>query len=104
MSFIKEEIISDWEELKRLIDGHISDDAEYYKSWIFRGQSNSKWKLSTGLERFDLVREESKMIEDFQRHAHLYTNTDKIDNTLEWLSKRSTALFMRLIIIRLSWH
>lgn len=86
MGFMKEEIITNWEDLRHIIDGHISDDDAYYKSWVFRGQADAKWRLSTGLERFDLVREESKMIEDFQRHAHLYTNTEKIDNTLEWLS------------------
>lgn len=84
MDFIEEVKIDSWEHLKKTIELYAVHPLKDF--WVFRGQSNYRWKLSTGLERLNLAVEESKIIDDFKRHAHLYTNTDKIDNTLEWLS------------------
>jgi len=84
MDFIEEETIRDWEHLKEVIDFYATHPLK--DSWVFRGQSDHRWKLSTGIERLNLAVEESKIIDDFKRNAHLYTDTDKIDNTVEWLS------------------
>ena len=75
------------------------------REWVFRGHSDSSWKLESSLyrlfndiqpiiEEFKGTREkfakdahEKLLIEQFQAHAHLYLNVlpDK-NNKLEWLS------------------
>ena len=83
-NFIEVEKIDSWEHLKQTIELYAAHPLKDY--WIFRGHSDSTWKLRTGIERLNLAIEEPKIIDDFKRHAHLYTDTNKIDNTLEWLS------------------
>ena len=85
MSFIKEDYIESWEELKKIINDNFTSQRLRH-SWIFRGQNDYKWKLSTTIERLNLVVEESEIIEVFQRHTHLYTDTRKVGSKLEWLS------------------
>lgn len=85
MGFIKEKYIDSWEQLKRIISDDFTSQ-RLRKHWIFRGQNNYKWSLLTAIERLNLFVEESEIIEDFERHAHLYTDTRKIDSKLEWLS------------------
>lgn len=64
--------------------------------FVYRGQSNESWGLTTSLERVagslvksspvEVLRKEAETIEEFQRYAHLYVQhlPDKAE-TLEWL-------------------
>lgn len=61
-------------------------------SWVFRGQSDSRWRLSTSLERFVGVgithRGAERLILDrFKRRAHLYApDVPAVDDDLAWVS------------------
>jgi hypothetical protein len=44
--FVPVESIATWEEFKQIVRGEFPD-----KRWIFRGHSNSSWRLETSLER-----------------------------------------------------
>lgn len=61
--------------------------------WVFRGQSDSRWPLSTSLERvatwqsllFDYA--ESRIIKAFKSRAHLYlADVPAADDDLEWVA------------------
>lgn len=64
--------------------------------WVFRGQSDSNWHLSSSLERLFLQCDtpyhlmstfEQEMIRQFQRTAHLYLNNlPSTENVTEWLA------------------
>jgi len=85
MSLIQEIYVKSWASLKRIIEQDFMYD-KLRPFWVFRGQANHRWSLTTSIERLELIVEESKIIQEFQRNAHLYADTKKIDNTLEWLS------------------
>ncbi|MEW6290345.1 MAG: FRG domain-containing protein [Thermodesulfobacteriota bacterium] len=63
--------------------------------FIFRGQSNHEWQLSTKIERIfwqnkyptiALKSSENYILREFQRRAHHFiTNPPEINNRLEWL-------------------
>lgn len=71
----------------------------FLSQFVFRGQSDAKWPLSTSLERFVKNRHfdeplaqkaliyESEMLNDFRKKYPLYRDADKIDldNSLECL-------------------
>lgn len=79
--------ISSWNELKNIIsEFNPVKDNELNKFWCFRGQENSKWGLSSSLERGELYVSEKSLLDKFKRYAHLYTDVKKIGSTLEWLS------------------
>ena len=74
-------------------------DLRKHGSWIFRGQANSKWTLSSKLERvfgasgatkdwgFGLRRAEDVMLRDMKRHFHRYSaDCPAEDDNLEWLA------------------
>lgn len=79
---------SDWDNLRY----HLQN----LENWIFRGQSNSSWNLSTSLERSVLrynydsratVEKEKVILEKFQRRASNYLNNIPFENNyLEWFS------------------
>jgi len=77
--------IENWKELKGIIDRDFTT-RNMRDYWIFRGQSNHKWPLSTTLERLGLENYESDIIQKFERHAHLYSNTQQVDTLIEWMS------------------
>ena len=64
--------------------------------WVFRGQSDSSWKLETTLERAARLNGvdirkipdvESLVLKQFQRRASQYlTNAPDSENLLEWFS------------------
>lgn len=61
--------------------------------WVFRGQSNSRWHLTTSLERvatwrdLNLNHAESRLITDFKSRAHLYTKeVPPMNDDLEWVA------------------
>ena len=61
--------------------------------WVFRGQSNSRWRLTTSLERIAasrnlaLDRAESRLIAAFKSRAHLYTrDVPPVNDDLEWVA------------------
>ena len=60
--------------------------------WVFRGQSDKNWKLTTSLERAVVKRRsdinvEKEIIEKFQRTANIYVNNPpERSNKLAWLS------------------
>ncbi|MCX6221427.1 MAG: FRG domain-containing protein [Bacteroidia bacterium] len=91
-----EKTINDWSEFNKL--------ALLYnpKKWIFRGQSNSKWDLSTSYKRsFEEIQKiyqvaerdeishrdsfESVIIQQFKSQSHLYLDF-KPETELEWLT------------------
>lgn len=80
--------ISNWDELKTLISefNPMKNISGLNSFWCFRGQGDSKWGLSTSLERNGLYLNEKSLLDKFKRNAHLYTNIKEIDSTLEWLS------------------
>lgn len=65
-------------------------------NWIFRGQRNSDWRLTTSFERMigklctdkkKYARIEAELIRDFQRRAHHYIqNLPATDSIIEWLA------------------
>ncbi|MDD9150480.1 MULTISPECIES: FRG domain-containing protein [unclassified Sporolactobacillus] len=79
--------VKSWEDCRTLLT--------HLKNWVFRGQSDSKWRLQTTLERGainnsvfrDIPKIEKSIIEKFKRKAFNYIEKlPKKDNTLEWVS------------------
>lgn len=83
---IKEVNIKSWKHLKDEIGKLSPINDSHSEFWIFRGQGNHKWKLTTTLERNALQFQEDKMISSYQRNAHLYEDTSKLKTKLDWLS------------------
>jgi hypothetical protein len=65
--------------------------------WVFRGQRDAKWPLTTAIERLavkewkneykDLLEIEAGLIRSFQRRFHNYSNyIPEKDDCIEWLS------------------
>ncbi|MEO7650617.1 MAG: FRG domain-containing protein, partial [Bryobacteraceae bacterium] len=67
--------------------------------WIFRGQSNSTWGLTTSMERLRFrysstsnkalsgEKAEALLLREFKRHYHRYTDpTPDLRDDLEWLA------------------
>ena len=69
--------------------------SEKLKGWIFRGQSDSSWELSTTLERAaqeniiaDLHHYEKLIISKFKQNAHLFNIKSPLEaNFIDWASK-----------------
>jgi hypothetical protein len=82
--------ITKWAEYKDLIS---SND---FKSWAFRGQRDSKWKLKSTLTRYfedfgvdyrAWSSQEERILRIFKRKAHLYLNHIPEENDdFQWLS------------------
>ena len=80
--------INAWQEARSLADG--------LPGWIFRGQQDASWGLSTALERagqqsqgtsFLLSKIEEQIIEEFQRRAHHFLpDPPKLTDLIEWRS------------------
>jgi len=79
---------SSWEELRKI--------GLMLEGWVFRGQSNAQWNLTTTLERLasylsldirEIALLESEIVKQFQRRARHYTDyLPRPDNLFEWLS------------------
>ena len=67
------------------------------KKWLFRGQANAEWSITSSLERANLMvcehlRDPERYfrsieritIEEFKRHAHALIESDNLSN-LEWM-------------------
>jgi len=84
------ERFSSWEEFRKVI----SDNT--YRSWAFRGQSDSSWPLYTSLSRHLLTRrvhrsawsrQERRVLRIFKRKAHLLLqHLPKDTDAFEWLA------------------
>ncbi|MBN1414854.1 MAG: FRG domain-containing protein [Bacteroidales bacterium] len=92
------QLIEDWENLEEVISQY------RFREMLFRGQSDSTWKLETSLyrlfkdiskifthanakRRFVRNLHEKNIISQFQMHAHLYLNSlPESNDLLEWLS------------------
>ncbi len=91
-----EVIINDWSQFEKFINTHNP------KRWIFRGQCNQKWKLTTtyvrGYQEIQKIYEESGreeishrdafeqlIVQQFKSQAHLYLDFEP-KSDLEWLS------------------
>jgi hypothetical protein len=84
------EEIKDWENLIAFYQRKQKE----WKDWIFRGQEDSKWGLTTtferNMERLNIRGEdhyelERGLLRKFQRHFHVYSNYLPSDD-IEWLS------------------
>ena len=70
--------------------------ADELSQWIFRGQQDASWTLSTALERagqqgqetnFLLTQIENQITEEFQRRAHHFlSDAPPLENLIEWLA------------------
>lgn len=89
MNYLEVEI-DNWSEVFKL-------DHYFLSQNIFRGQSDSNWKLSTAIERAkisgkypywsDYVNEERWMIDEFKRKFHLYNQqNNEPENNFEYLA------------------
>jgi hypothetical protein len=105
--------INNWQEYITAVCGNIGEKTDLpYRKWIFRGQSNSEWKLEPKFKRvheeIKIIKEsagdnihkdrrdyEKKMIEEFISKSHLYLKgnpnllfpeLDRTNSNLEWLS------------------
>ncbi|GAU78571.1 FRG domain-containing protein [Fusibacter sp. 3D3] len=97
----KKIVITDWNHFEEEIKNH------RYKRWIYRGQNNSKYGLSTSLERlFQYASEigvkiepnknfpinykrkyEKELLDEFKKSAHIYiSNLPNENYQFEWLS------------------
>lgn len=91
--------------LKKYISIEITSVSDFFSlkkqrlfPFIFRGQSNINWELSSSIERVnnkykihsyskDFQTEERWMLHDFRRKVHLYMSTKiEKDNHFEWLA------------------
>ncbi|WP_247237169.1 FRG domain-containing protein [Telluribacter sp. SYSU D00476] len=84
MSYYKEIKLESWAEYKELAERSRLE-------WIFRGQANSAWDLTTTLERSDILINypefEDKHLLEFQKGAKFYLENEKLPTTLlEWFS------------------
>jgi len=74
-----------WFEFKELIDSDY-----HHFDWIFRGQGNAKWPLSSSLERMKCEElDEEKIVNNFKAQASVFINKSELpdkDNNIEWLS------------------
>lgn len=79
--------LKDWTEVPLL--------ANMLSNFIFRGQGDSSWELSTAIERtfqkFEpkvsiYENKEYWIIREFRRKFHLYSNNPPDDNNFEWLA------------------
>lgn len=80
-----------WEDMRHLV-------AEIPGKWVFRGQSDEKWGLSSSLERaLDQINNENRreiveskeklLLREFMRRAHHYIpSPPSSDESLEWLA------------------
>jgi len=73
-----------WDGFKKFVN-QLSED------WVFRGQSNSKWELTTSLERTTFYKNHEKIeqfyLTDFQRGAKNYLDdAPQFNEILEWLA------------------
>ncbi len=78
-----EQTISSWQDLEALRE---SLDTESDQQWIFRGQRDSRWQLTSSLERVVCQRFrqpidrlgdwEQWLLSEFRRHGHRYLKTD----------------------------
>lgn len=84
--------IDSWNQIPRLLSAMKKDDP----FWIFRGQGDTNWPLSTrferdarnyGLDQYWYTNRERFMIEQFKRGAHRYIqNLPDFDSPVEWLA------------------
>lgn len=94
---MKKEEFSNWQDFKDYCSKHS------YREWIYRGQSDSSWKLKSSLlltfERNEKIRYQNKdrqlkrelyekeMIDSFKRNSYLFLKWMPPENeTFEWLS------------------
>jgi hypothetical protein len=100
---MKEITVNSWDEFQKTVEPQI------YRKWMYRGQSNSSWKLESSLFRIlkknqdirnyysaslskpstKLNREiyESEIISHFMKSAHLYlSSVPDRENKFDWLS------------------
>lgn len=84
MKYYREKHCSSWSEFKYFVE---KPDLE----WIFRGQSNSIWDLSTTIERSGTTENysqyEIEILADFKQGAKFYLEKEMLPETnLEWFS------------------
>lgn len=93
MSRLKEEHVRDWKHLFQVAD----DLQQSAGTWVFRGQRDAAWGLTTSLHRaiadFGILPENAEKTEvglfcRFRRQAHHYLGvlTPNDDQVIEWLS------------------
>ncbi len=86
-------IIRDWGDLVKIYN----QKRRKWSQWIFRGQRDSEWPLTTSIERlvidqwnyaYDVLpRIEAGMIRKFSRHSHHYLQfMPNEDDNIQWLS------------------
>jgi hypothetical protein len=73
-----------WDDVRRELQA-------YGENWVFRGQAEDTWPLTTSLEResFDVPRDfaEQKMLTDIRRRAHHFLSPVHLpQTTIEWLA------------------
>jgi len=88
-TFYNEIVLGDWNTSK-------SDFISKLSGYIYRGQSNAAWQLSTSLERciqnstphyYNPLSCEYWLIREFKRRFHLYsTHLPEDENLIEWIS------------------
>ncbi len=91
-NYYSEEIISSWNDL---LSFYYCNNGEW-RGWVFRGQSDYQWGLSSSLERafkdFDIVedvrlKKEIGLVRRFKRQYHLYSNNVPDPKSyIEWFS------------------
>ncbi|EIM1710409.1 FRG domain-containing protein [Aeromonas dhakensis] len=96
---LPQKVLISWEEFDKFVSQN------RYRDWVYRGQSNSEWKIGSSLSRlFDEtnlihkaangrqrrlphIDHERLLLEKFQSHAHIYTShLPPKEKKLEWLS------------------
>ena len=85
----REETVTQWKDLKEILSKLY--DYGRVGNWVFRGQEDYSWALSTSLERIhiDINRRvaEEYLLYEFKGAAHHYIDFSGIpQNTLEWLA------------------
>lgn len=80
------EYFRDWAEFRNYVDDEFSEN-----DWVFRGQRDFTWSLTTSLERlepFELKLMEDVLIEEFARGAHHYLRFGELSdlNTISGLA------------------
>jgi len=95
----KEIRLGDWEQFDEAVEGNL------YRSWVYRGQSDSNWILSSSIYRLfedhlkiykkatgknrklQRIRHEELLIDSFKSSAHLFlSHLPADDETFEWLA------------------